>query len=71
MPDQVVPLACEVEVLPGEKLRLPSSLADQIGPGRWRITVQPATDGPVRCHAAFLNGYAPEDEGLYDEHPAR
>ena len=25
---------------------------------------------PVRNHDAFLNGYAPEDEGLYDDYLA-
>jgi hypothetical protein len=25
----------------------------------------------IRDHSAFLNGYAPEDEGLYDDAPAR
>jgi predicted DNA-binding antitoxin AbrB/MazE fold protein len=26
--------------------------------------------GPVRDHSAFLNSYAPEDEGLYDDYSA-
>ena len=26
---------------------------------------------PLRDHSAFLNSYAPEDEGLYDAYPAR
>jgi antitoxin (DNA-binding transcriptional repressor) of toxin-antitoxin stability system len=25
----------------------------------------------MRNHDAFLNGYAPEDEGLYDDYPTR
>ncbi|MFB2898316.1 hypothetical protein ACE1CI_35820 [Aerosakkonemataceae cyanobacterium BLCC-F50] len=24
---------------------------------------------PIRDHTEFLNGYAPEDEGLYDDYP--
>jgi len=28
------------------------------------ITALPA---PIRRHSAFLNSYAPEDEGLYDD----
>lgn len=28
-------------------------------------------DGPLRDHAAFLNSYAPEDEGLYDHAASR
>jgi len=27
--------------------------------------------GPFRDHAAFLNSYSPEDEGLYDNAEAR
>lgn len=27
--------------------------------------------GPVRDHGAFLNGYAPEDEGLYNHAASR
>lgn len=26
---------------------------------------------PIRNHQAFLNGYSPEDEGLYDDYPTR
>jgi predicted transcriptional regulator len=26
---------------------------------------------PLRNHSAFLKGYAPEDEGLYDGYPSR
>jgi hypothetical protein len=63
-------LTCEVELQPGEKLSLPPALVDNVGPGRWIVTVQPAVEGDlplVRRHDAFLNGYAPEDEGLYDD----
>ena len=28
-------------------------------------------DDLVRDHSAFLNSYAPEDEGLYDDYSAR
>lgn len=65
----------EVELQPGEKLTLPESLVESIGPGRWIITIQPVTSttlsGLVRSHRAFLNSYAPEDEGLYDDYPSR
>ena len=57
-----------VEVKPGEKLALPPGLAETVGPGRWVLTIRPFTGmQPVRRHDAFLNGYAPEDEGLYDD----
>ena len=71
MKDQVIQLSYEIELQPGEKLRMPPTLANSVGPGRWLITVRPAQGvTPVRDHSAFLSGYAPEDEGLYDEHPA-
>lgn len=62
---------CTVELKPGEKLVLPASLADVVGPGRWVVSVRPydasAETGAARRHDAFLNGYAPQDEGLYDD----
>jgi hypothetical protein len=70
MNDRVILLSYEVEVQPGEKLALPPALANSVGPGRWVITVRPAcVASVVRRHSAFLNGYAPEDEGLYDDLP--
>jgi hypothetical protein len=71
----LVNLTYEIELQPGEKLTLPESLVESIGAGRWIITVQPFTSvsssPPIRSHTAFLNSYAPEDEGLYDHYPAR
>ncbi len=69
MKEQVLQLAYEIELQPGERLTLPSSLVDVVGAGRWIITVQPAANAgvPVRRHDAFLNSYAAEDEGLYDD----
>ena len=66
-----VPIACEIELGPGEILRLPNDLTERIGAGRWLVTVQPVAEPPIRQHAAFLNAYAPEDEGLYDDAPSR
>ena len=61
-------LSYEIELHRGEKLTLPPGLVESVGPGCWVITVGPAdsSHAPIRNHAAFLNGYAPEDEGLYD-----
>ncbi len=69
-------LTYEVEVKPGQKLTLPDSLVNAVDAGHWLITIQPYPDTTppapsVRNHSAFLNGYAPEDEGLYDGLPAR
>ena len=70
MKDELVRLTYEIELQPGEQLRLPETLVAGIGPGRWRLTIQPVRRPQVRSHAAFLNSYAPEDEGLYDAYPA-
>ena len=62
-------LTYEIDLQPGETLTLPESLISQIGAGSWIITIQskPKTE-EIRNHQAFLNGYAPEDEGLYDDY---
>ena len=73
MNTQVVSLSCEVELLSGETLTLPEEITNRIGVGRWLISIAPAPIPPmepVRTHDAFLNGYAPEDEGLYDDYLA-
>lgn len=68
-------LSYDFELQQGELLELPESVVNQIGPGRWRIIIAPLQEeistGTVRGHSAFLNGYAPEDEGLYDDYPSR
>jgi hypothetical protein len=64
-------LSCEIELRPGENLTLPQSLVDRVGPGQWRVTISPVSDVSLaeasRVHAAFLNGYVAEDEGLYGD----
>ena len=71
----VTQLNYDVEVLPGETLKLPESVVNRVGPGRWRIIIVPLKEAgatsAVRGHSAFLNGYAPEDEGLYEDYPGR
>lgn len=73
MKNTMLQLTYEIELQPGEKLALPTEMVERIGPGRWLVTVQPAPKGRfIRDHSAFLNSYAPEDEGLYDDdYPAR
>jgi hypothetical protein len=56
MNDRPVRLTYEIEIQPGETLRLPDALVASVGPGRWRLTVQPVRTRPARRHAAFLNG---------------
>jgi D-lyxose ketol-isomerase len=72
MRTQLVQLTYEVELQPGEQLALPPELSASVGEGRWLVTIQPlplsSDPSPVRNHNAFLNSYASEDEGLYDDY---
>jgi hypothetical protein len=70
MQSQPVNLSYEIELQPGETLALPPELTTSVG-ARWLITIQPAPTPSsllTRNHSAFLNGYVPEDEGLYDDY---
>ena len=73
MTTRLVNLTFEVELQPGEKFALPEEL-EHLGVGRWIITVQPASPQSstnlLPNHDAFLDSYAPEDEGLYDDYSA-
>jgi hypothetical protein len=72
MNSKVLNLTYEVELQAGEKLALPDSLLASIGAGRWVVTIQPVKPEDSMAmldHTAFLNGYDPEDEGLYDDYP--
>jgi hypothetical protein len=74
MNSKLVNLTYEVQLQLGETLALPDTFTKNIGEGRWLITIQPAQSIPTpapRSHDAFLNGYAPEDNGLYDDYPSR
>lgn len=71
MKNNLVQLVYEIELEPGEQLSLPPGLVEKVGAGRWLITVSPVSPAvsavQFRDHSAFLNSYAPEDEGLYDD----
>lgn len=73
MQNALVNLTYTVDVRPGEHLQLPEALRNVITAGRWLITIRPdsstAQQMLIRSHSAFLNSYAPEDEGLYDDDP--
>ncbi|MEH2308748.1 hypothetical protein [Nostoc sp.] len=73
MQNELTTLTYEIELQPGEKFNLPESLLENVGAGSWVITIQKKTQLPVetRTHDSFLNGYAPEDEELYDNYPSR
>lgn len=68
MKNQLLKLAFEVEIEEGEQLNLLSSIVQGIGKGKWVITIQPKTLVSDRLHSSFLNSYASEDEGLYDDY---
>ena len=68
MKNELVKLVFTVEIEEGEKLTIPDSIGKDIGKGKWLITIQPNSIDSVRTHNAFLNGYFPEDEGLYDDY---
>ncbi|MBL7183811.1 MAG: hypothetical protein ISS50_05110 [Anaerolineae bacterium] len=70
MKNSLVNLTYEIELEPGEKLTLPESLIAHVNAGRWLITIHPLPI-PTRSHSAFLNSYAPEDEGVYDDYLPR
>ncbi len=71
MQNTLVNLTYTVDVRSGERLKLPEALQNVITAGRWLITIRPysstAQQTLTRDHSAFLNSYAPEDEGLYDD----
>ena len=67
MKDQLVNLTYTIELQPGEKLALPPAAVQSVGPGRWIVNIRPAGSNGTRRHDAFLNSYAAEDEGLYDD----
>lgn len=75
MPNSTDQLTCEIELGPGEEFRLPPALVENVGPGHWLVTITSlpptAPETPVRDHTALLNSYVAEDEGLYDDYPAR
>jgi hypothetical protein len=71
MNSELITLTYEIELQPGEELTLPSALLENVGEGRWLITIQQTAKPTTRSHDAFLKGYAPEDEGLYDDYPSR
>ena len=74
MQSNLAEITYDVQLQPGEALTLPQDAARIVGPGHWIVSIRPASSehslDPRRNHAAFLNSYAPEDEGLYDDYSA-
>ncbi|MEH1868810.1 MAG: hypothetical protein V7K69_27970 [Nostoc sp.] len=73
MENELTTLTYEIELKTGERLNIPESILESITTGRWIITIQQKAEesASTRSHDAFFNGYAPEDEGLYDNCPSR
>lgn len=76
MSSALLNLTYEVELKKGEAFSLPDEMIKQLKPGKWLISIRPsekkmALSKPPRQHQAFLNSYADEDEGLYDDYPKR
>jgi hypothetical protein len=69
MESKFTEITFDVQLQSGEPLSLPKEAAAIVGPGHWLVSIRPA-DTPVRDHSAFLNSFAPEDEGLYDDYSA-
>jgi hypothetical protein len=66
-----IELKFAVDLGPGEHMHLPAEVTELVGPGRWLLTLTPLTEEAnprgIRSHSAFLNSYAPQDDGLYDD----
>jgi hypothetical protein len=60
----------EIELDAEEPLSLPPEVVACIRGGTWILTLEPKPEyagEQFRDHSAFLAGYAPEDDGLYDD----
>ena len=64
-----VSAADEIEVGPGECLRLPDDVAKQFAEGTWilSISAKDSFEEHSRDRSSFLSAYSEEDEGLYDD----
>lgn len=75
MDSKVTEITFDVQLQPGEALSFPPGVPQIVGPGHWLVSIRPAdsgsASGPVRSHDAFMNSYAPEDDGLYDDYSSR
>lgn len=75
MKSQPIKLTYRIQINEDESFTLPKSLLNIIGAGDWLVTIEkinPDTNSnPIQEHQAFLNGYDPMDEELYDNYPAK
>ena len=71
MKNQLIQMTIEVDLETGEKLELPENIIENLGAGKWLVTIRPKNFEQIRNHTAFLNSYAETDEGLYDDYSSR
>lgn len=73
MKNQPVKLTYRIQINEDKSFTLPESVLNSIGAGDWLVTIEQidsdTNSNPIRDHQAFLNGYDPTDEGLYDDYP--
>jgi hypothetical protein len=72
MEPRPVELSYDILLKSGQAISFPQHPGEIVGPGHWIVSIRPAdSDAAVRDHSAFLDSYAPEDEGLYDDYSSR
>jgi len=76
MQSSLINLTYEIELIDGEVFLFPEDAVKRLSPGKWWINIRPVPaqnniGNQIRGHGAFLNSYAAEDEGLYDDYPTR
>lgn len=71
MKSQPVKLTYRIQLNEDESFTLPESVVNSISAGDWLVTIEQieSDTNSIRDHQAFLNGYDPMDEGLYDDYP--
>ena len=72
MRSQLMTLAYEIELEPGDTLTLPPELTASVGTGRWLVTIQPAPAAsspplPPRNYGDLLENNAPPYQGVYED----
>jgi len=76
MQSSLINLTYEIELKDGEIFLFPEDAVKRLSPGKWWISIRPVpaqnnNGNQIRGHGGFLNSYAAEDEGLYDDYPTR
>ncbi|PSF36044.1 hypothetical protein C7H19_14985 [Aphanothece hegewaldii CCALA 016] len=71
----VIPKSTNIQLNENESFTLPESVLNLVGSGDWLVTIEQiesdTNSSSIRDHQAFLNGYDPMDEGLYNDYTAK